>query len=242
LFERLRAGGVACCIPEAAPLEERVIEIEGLVSAALALRDTPVASAADFGPAGRIAILTGPNSGGKTTYLRSVGLAVALFQAGLMVPGQRARISPVDAIYTHFPTLESRFHGRLADEALRLREILRAATRHSLVLLNETFSSTAAAEAVYLAQELLAALRAIGARVVYATHLSELAGQMEEIEKLADGDCRLFSLVAGVVVNEAGESAPTYQIMRGLPHGRSYARDIARKHGISLEQILAERT
>ncbi len=236
----LMKQGITFCQPVIAPATERVMEIEGLVNLALALRDSGAAipSNATFGESGRIAILTGPNSGGKTTYLRSIGLAQAVFQAGLLLPAQAARISPVDVILTHFPALETRQHGRLAEEALRLREVFGRASATSLVLLNETFSSTSSGEALYLAMDMLAALRALGARAIFATHLIELVERKAEIEAMIEGDCRLFSLVAGVVINEEGEAAPTYQIMPGLPLGRSYARDIARRHGISLEQVL----
>lgn len=239
LIEKLRGQGVTFCQPEIAPVEKRVIEIDALVNIALALRgESPVSSPVEFGANGRIAVLTGPNSGGKTTYLRSVGLAQVMFQAGLLIPARSARFSPVDAILTHFPSLETRQQGRLAEESLRLREIFQRTTAHSLVLLNETFSSTNSAEAVYLAQDILCALRVIGARVIYATHLIELADKLDEIEAAVEGDCRLFSLVAGVVIDSNGEAAPTYQITRGQPHVRSYAQEIARKLGISLDQIL----
>jgi hypothetical protein len=56
-----------------------------------------------------------------------------------------------------------------------------------------------------------------------------------------DGASALFSLVAGVRLNADGEGQPTFQILRGMPHGRGYAREIAQRHGISLEQILAAR-
>jgi hypothetical protein len=229
------------CLPEAAPPDERVIDIHNLLNSALALRGTPVPSDTSFDERGRIAVLTGPNSGGKTTYVRGVGLAVVLFQAGLPVLAERARISPVDAILTHFPVVESRQTGRLEEEAARLRTLFQTVTRYSLVLLNETFSSTTSGEAAYLAQDMLAALRAIGARVVYATHLTELAEHLDEIEQMTEGSSKLFSLVAKVNIGENGEVQPTYRIERGLPHGRSSVRDIARKHGISLEQILAAR-
>jgi hypothetical protein len=243
MITRLKTKAVPVCLPEIAPFDDRCLDICGLVNIGLALRaeSSPVPSDAQFDETGRIAILTGPNSGGKTTYVRALGLAVVLFQAGLPVPAESVRMSPVDQILAHFPALESRQEGRLAEEALRLRRIFQYVTRHSLVLLNETFSSTASGEAVFLAQDVLAALRTIGARVIYATHLLELSEHIEEIESLSDGDCKLFSLVAGTTINDAGEASPTYQITRGSPHGRSYARDIARKHGISLEQILSAR-
>jgi len=90
----------------------------------------------------RIWILTGPNRGGKTTFTQSVGLIHILFQAGLYVPAAEARISPVDAIYTHFPVPETTQlgMGRLDEEAKRLAGIFAAATPQSLILLNEVLA------------------------------------------------------------------------------------------------------
>jgi hypothetical protein len=239
----LRSRGLPICQPEIAPPDDRLIQIDGLLNPALAIRpaEQPVPSAVDFGPDGRIAVLTGPNSGGKTTYLRAVGLSLVMAQAGLFITAARARLSPVDAILTHFPALETRQQGRLAEEALRLRDIFQRATRRSLVLLNETFSSTASGEAVYLAYDILGALRALGLRAIFATHLVELADHLPDIEAAVESDSRLFSLVAGVHLDESGQAIPTYRVERGLPLGRSYARDIAQRHGITLDQLLASR-
>jgi DNA mismatch repair protein MutS len=241
MIQQLQGQGVSFCQPEMTPMDERTIQIRDLVNPTLMLRQPEklIANGVEFGAEGRIAVLTGPNSGGKTTFLRSVGLAQVMSQAGLFLPAQSARLSPVDSILTHFPALETRQQGRLAEEAERLRELFGRVTPHSLVLLNETFSSTSAVEAVYLAHDILAALRAVGARAIYATHLIDLTSRLDEIEAAVEGDCRLFSLAAGVRVNDDGDMVPTYTIMRG--QGRSYAREVARRHGISLEQILAER-
>jgi hypothetical protein len=243
MTQKAQMKGVTFCVPEPIDAGERSTQISGLTNIALVLTqpEPVVASDVNFDDSGRIAILTGPNSGGKTTYLRSVGLAQVMFQAGLLLPANAAKLSPVDALFTHFPALETRQEGRLAEEAARLREVFEAATAESLVLLNETFSSTSSGEAIYLAQDVLCGLRAIGTRAVFATHLIELAERMNTIEEMVAGDSKLFSLVAGVIIGAAGEAAPTYQIVRGLPLGQSYAREIARRHGISLEQILANR-
>jgi DNA mismatch repair ATPase MutS len=106
---------------------------------------------------GRIFILTGPNQGGKTTYVQMVGLCQILAQLGLWVPARQARISPVDGIYTHYPMEESsaKATGRFGDEAQRLSDIFTGATRHSLILLNESLASTNAGESLYIAQDLV---------------------------------------------------------------------------------------
>lgn len=244
LVQLLREHGSPLTQPQVAPIEARLTHIEGLVNLQLILKqphNSPVPNDAHFDDQGRIAILTGPNSGGKTTYLQAVGLAHVLFQAGLPIPARSAQLSPVDAIFTHFPALETQQQGRLAEEAARLRHICLHATEHSLVLMNESLSSTVASEATYLAQDVLCGLRAIGARAIYATHLVDLPARIPEMQEAVQGESALFSLVAGVRLDEAGEAQPTFRIERGEPHGRGYAREIARRHGISLEQILAAR-
>jgi len=243
MIQRAQAQGIPFCVPEPLDMGARITEIDGLANMALVLAqpDRVITSDVRFDNSGRIAILTGPNSGGKTTYLRSVGLAQVMFQAGLLLPATAARLSPVDALFTHFPALETRQEGRLAEEAARLREVFQKASENGLVLLNETFSSTSSGEAIYLAQDVLSGLRAIGARAIFATHLIELTERIQTIEAAVAGDSKLYSLVAGIMIGADGEGMPTYQIIRGLPLGQSYAREIARRHGISLEQILANR-
>lgn len=243
LIRQLQGRGVRFCQPEIAPLNDRLTAIDGLVNINLSIsrQAPPVPSDARLDDAGRIAVLTGPNSGGKTTYLQGVGLAQVLFQAGLFIPARWARLSPVTELLTHFPALETGQQGRLAEEATRLRDLFQQMSANSLILLNETLSSTSSGEAIYLAQDVLCGFRAVGARVIYATHLVELAARLDEIEQMIAGPSGLCSLVAGIEISATGEALPTFHITRGLPLGRSYAQEIARRHGISLAQILALR-
>ncbi len=245
MIRSLRQRGIPFCKPELIAPDARVTEISGLVNIMLALAqpDTPpVPNDALFDDSGRVAILTGPNSGGKTTYLRAVGLAHVLCQTGLLIPAERAIISPVDSIFTHFPALETQ-QGRLAEEAQRIREVFAQVTPHSLILLNETFSSTSAGEAVYLAHDVLSACCAIGTRTIFATHLTSLAADIDSIEQAAaeTGACRSrpFSLTAGVRRPESGAAVPTYKVTPGQPPGRSYAQEIAHRYGIERDQLIA---
>jgi hypothetical protein len=118
LVERLRSAGLPMCRPDAADVEDRRAELLDLYDIGLALSlasagENVVTNAASFDEhLGRVWVLTGPNRGGKTTYTRAVGVAQVFFQVGLYVPARSARISPVDAIYTHFPTREEAGHGR----------------------------------------------------------------------------------------------------------------------------------
>ena len=180
-----------------------------------------------------IAIVTGPNSGGKTTYTRAIGQAQVLAQAGLLVPGSSARISPVDAIYSHFaaPERTDIGGGRLTEELERLAQIFRQATRHSLILLNEPLASTDHAAARALCRDVLAGLQLLGARAVFVTHIYELAD---------DADLPgVVSLTAGVATIEQNGDAPvpSYSIAPGRPQVAGYAAELARRHGLSRDQI-----
>jgi DNA mismatch repair protein MutS len=250
LVNELRTAGLPLCRPEIAPAGERQCIIAGAFSLDLALRLCAARGAAGlaeavvpndvaFGPDATIFILTGPNSGGKTTYTRAVGQAQALFQAGLLVPGRQARISPVDGIYTHFAVAErlDLNGGRLAEELDRLAQIFRQAGPASLVLLNEPLSSTDHAAARALSRDILAGLRLLGARTLFVTHLHEL------VDDVLDGDAPagVISLVAGLAphAGNGSEPAPSYVIAPGRPQIAGYAAELARQHGLSLAQISA---
>jgi hypothetical protein len=256
LTERVRQHGLPMCRPDLAPIDERCCELEDTYNLNLALRllardrkpdlsHVVITNDVHFGDDARIFILTGPNQGGKTTYTQAIGQAQVLAQAGLFVPGSRARISPVDTIYTHFPVEEkpNAEAGRLGEESRRLNDIFASATRHSLILLNESLSSTSFGESLYLARDIVRILQLLGARAVYATHLHELAAGVDELNAESSNGSRVISLVS--LVSDGVESLKqTYRIVPGPPRGRSYAREVASRYGISydqLEQMLRKR-
>ncbi len=174
-----------------------------------------------------------------------MGQSQVLFQAGLHVPGESARMSPVDGMYTHFATLERTDSGmgRLAEEARRLNDIFQRVTDKSLVLLNESLSSTSPGESLYLARDIVHALKLFSVRAIFATHLHELAENLDSTNAAVTGDSRVVSLVAGVTLNgdeaEASEESAvsTFEIKKAPPRGLSYAKGIAIRHGISFEQL-----
>jgi DNA mismatch repair protein MutS len=254
MVRRLQAAGLPMCRAEILPAAERCCVLEQMYNPLLALRlqvsqehldGVVVTNDVDFGPQGRIFILTGPNQGGKTVFTQSVGLVQVIFQAGLYVPAAKARISPVDGIYTHFATEEKTADGmgRLGEEAKRLSDIFQQVTSRGLVLLNESLSSTSPGESLYMAQDIARALRLFAVRAIYATHLHELADSVDLINGEIDGDSRLVSLVAGVELpdDETDRSnelvTRTYKIKSGPPKGHSYAKGIAVRNGISFEQL-----
>ncbi len=255
LLDRLKTAGLHVSRPTIRPIEERTLVAHDFYNLHLALRMVEehgsnaqremICNDASFGEEGRIFVLTGPNQGGKTTFTQGIGILQVFGQAGLPVPAREAMLSPADQVITHFPLEEAGEleQARLAEEASRLQALFHTITDKSLILLNESLSSTSPGESVYLAEDIVSAFRIVGARAVFATHLHELAYRLEEINASVEGDSKVVSLVAGVAEKETppgstnGVARRTFRITPGPPIGKSYARDIAEQYGISLSRI-----
>lgn len=239
LLLALKSRGLELTAPELWDTDERVFDVKGIYNPAVALRvDTPmVKNDINFDDSAKIYVLTGPNRGGKSVITCAVGQIQALCQLGLPVPASHARISPVSAIYTHFPTEsgDTLDKGRLGEECDRLGAIFDTVDGNSLVLLDESFSSTGSYEASFIASEVLTGFSMVGCRVLFSTHLHELSGQIEELSRECTkrGGVAMDTLVAGI--NGAERS---FEITRAKPDGKSYARDIAEKFGISYDKIM----
>jgi DNA mismatch repair ATPase MutS len=255
LLRQVQASGLPMCRAEIMDKEQRVCVIRDCYNLHLALRSLyresnaklngrVIGNDVKFDDEGRIFIITGPNQGGKTTYIQALALAQVIFQAGLYVPGSSASISPVDGIYTHFPVEEkpNAEMGRFGEEAQRLNEIFSHVTRYSLILLNETLSSTASGESLYLARDIIRSFRLLGARVAYTTHMHELAASADELNTTTQGDSAVISLVAMAQIDPSpdanGDVKRTYKIIPSPPMGRSYANELAARYGISFDKIV----
>lgn len=234
--------GCSVVMPRLCPMSEKVFYAKGLYNprVALAIDDEIVTNDFEFDDDARIFVLTGPNRGGKSVITVAVGASEALCMLGLPVPAEDAEISPVDAIFTHFPegaddTIDK---GRLGEECARLREIFDDVTEDSMILLDESLSSTGAYEAAYIASEILTGFAAIRTRGIFSTHLHELASRVAQInEKSASlGGVHLDTLVAGIE-----EGRRSFKIVRAKPDGKSYARDIADKYGLSFDELISRK-
>ncbi len=236
LLEKLESRGYTLCKPQLAPMQEKCFEATALYNPSVALRieERIVPSDVAFDENAHFYILSGPNRGGKSVVTCAMGQAQALCQLGLGVPAERAVISPVSSIFTHFPegaddTIDK---GRLGEECARLREIFDECDENSMILLDESLSSTGSYEAAFIAAEVLSGFAARGCRGIFSTHLHELAASIDDInEAVRDAsDVRVDTLVAGME-----EGARSFRILRRRPDGKSYARDIAAKYGLSFD-------
>ena len=239
LIHLLKSCGNPICFPDVFPMKEKRFSARGIYNPVVAIKvdDAMVLNDFSFDSEGMFYVLSGPNRGGKSVITCAVGLTFALCQLGLCIPCESASISPVDGIFTHFPSgaEDTIDKGRLGEECARLDEIFGLVTENSLLLLDESLSSTGSYEASYIASEVLGGISMVKCRGIFSTHLHELTSMLTQInEKCAkDGGARIDTLVAGM---ESGERS--FIISRKKPDGRSYARDIADKYGISFDRIV----
>ncbi|MCC8047441.1 MAG: DNA mismatch repair protein [Clostridiales bacterium] len=245
-IEKMQKAGFTFCKPQVLASGERDMRAKGLYNFKLAQSfyekkepaDQIVPNDLDFDRERRIYILTGANRGGKTTITQAVGLAFLLAQSGLYVPAESFAFSPADNIFTHYPADENQTMdlGRLGEESSRFRDLFRAATPCSLLLLNESFSTTSFEEGYFIARDVTRILRRLGVRTIYNTHMHKLAMELDELNQEGDSDSQIASLIV-----EAEEGNRSYRVKVAPPGGKSYAMDIAWKYGVTYEQLAEEK-
>jgi DNA mismatch repair protein MutS len=194
---------------------------------------------ADAGPA--VMLITGPNMGGKSTYLRMAALLVVMAQCGCFVPAERMRLGLVDRIYTRIGASDNVARGRstFMVEMTETAAILNTATNRSLVLLDEMGRGTATYDGLSLAWATVEHLHdRIGARTLFATHYHELTLLAERLERLKNLRVTVKEAAAGIVflhTVEAGPASKSYGIevarLAGLPGGViARAREVLKVH------------
>jgi len=176
--ERLAAQGGPACFPVPVPQAEGALQATGLYDPCLALASGTAVVGNDVDADGRsLVIITGANQGGKSTFLRSVGLAQLMMQSGMFVAAAALRASVAPGVFTHYKREEdaTMTSGKLDEELARMSEITGHITPGSLLLCNESFASTNEREGSQIAREIVRALLDARVRVFFVTHLHELA-------------------------------------------------------------------
>lgn len=207
-----------------------------LATVAVKEQETIITNDLDFDRQHLVYILTGANRGGKTTITQAIGLLFVLAQGGIFVPGDSFTFHPVDCIFTHFPADEDKTMdlGRLGEECKRFREIYSACTKNSLLLLNETFSTTSFEEGYFIAKDAVKAVLTKGIRTIYNTHMHKLAYDIEELNSSGN------SVKAASLIVKADGGNRSFKVEIAPPEGMSYANDIARKYGVTYEMLIQD--
>lgn len=224
---RFSSAGLSFTYPEVTA-KPGALSVEGASDLALTIKsvadDKPVVRN-DFrlSDAQRILVVTGPNQGGKTTFARTIGQCAYLASLGCPIPASRASVMLPDHIYTHFERQETlaTLHGKLDDELVRIHDILSNTTAASIIVMNESFSSTTVKDALLIGTEVLKRIIELNCAAVYVSFLDELAN------------------LSPACVSMVGEVAPddptqrTFAFTRRPADGLAYAAALADKYGLN---------
>ncbi len=235
LRERLTASGQPVCYPVPAGLHGDRLSARGLYDASLALALGAGAAGADGalgadsadGVVGndvaadgrQLIMITGANQGGKSTFLRAVGQAQLMMQAGMFVPAQSFAGSVCSGVFTHFKREEDATmeKGKLDEELDRMSAITDRIASGGLLLCNESFASTNEREGSEIARQIIRALTEAGIRIVFVTHLYDLAGYCYA----ANTGKALF-----LRAQRRPDGQRTFRLPEGEPLSTSYGEDL----------------
>ena len=183
LHERLALKGEPTCLPETTLGGELALSATGLYDVCLSLTIEPRVVGNDVDATGRsLVMITGANQGGKSTFLRSLGVAQLMAQSGMFAGAQSLRLDVVDGLFTHFKREEDRAMegGKLDEELARMSDIADHIAPNCMLLCNESFASTNEREGSEIARQVICAMRAAGIRVLFVTHMFDLANGFYE--------------------------------------------------------------
>lgn len=222
LHGALTAIGEVTCFPEIATGGELGFDCDGLRDPSLAVRTAAPTVGSTVDARGcSLVMITGANRGGKTTFLRSIGLAQMMAQAGMFVVAGRYRTGVRTGVFTHFTPDEdpTMVHGRLDAELARMSRLADAMAPGALLLCNESFSSTNEREGSEIARTVVDAARESGITVCFVTHMFALA---DGLHRRADPRARFLR------AERLDDGGRTYRLVDGRPLTTSFGDDLFR--------------
>ena len=229
LLQRATHIGVPHCIAKISQTPQYIAKELYDVSLLAKNCETIIPNDADFTENEPFCFLLGANGGGKTTYLRALGINLIFFLAGCPVFAKEAEIYPFDIVLSHFPR-DERFDntGRLDEERKRTEEMLNTAQNKTACLFfNETFSGTDDKRGFDLLTDTVAKIAESKYFGLYATHFHEVMSL----------DYPVFS--AEVDLSDANKR--TFRIVRSKGSASSYASDILKKYRLDKDSLTARR-
>ena len=218
-----RVSASTTVVPILAGLEERRFACRGLYDVCLAISMNKAVVGNDVEGNGKeLVVITGANQGGKSTFLRSVGLAQMMMQSGLFVGAEAFGANIVRGVFTHYKREEdtSMTSGKFDEELSRMNALADRLHPHALVLFNESFASTNEREGSEIARQIVTALLDSGLKVVFVTHLYPFAHAMEEINLKS----ALF-----LRAERRADGSRTFKLVEAKPLETSFGEDLYRK-------------
>jgi len=223
LHERLLELGAPFTFPSAKETGALAFSSKDLydICLALSMNRRPVGN--DIAADGKnLIIVTGANQGGKTTFLRSFGLAQLMSQCGMFAPAASLRLNVVDGIFTHFKREEAATmkSGKFDEELSRMNDIVNALTPNALVLFNESFAATNEREGSEIARQIVSALLERPHKIVFVSHQYSFTHGFYE---------RRLAMALFLRAGRQPDGRRTFKLIEGEPLSTSFGADVYRE-------------
>ena len=223
LHGRLMAKKEPVCFPTPAPAGERRHRFRGLYDVCLSLHmeHRVVGNTVDADAKG-LTIVTGANQGGKSSFLRSIGLAQVMMQCGMFVSAETFQAELCPALFTHYKREEDATmkSGKFDEELARMSEIADHIVPNSMLLFNESFAATNEREGSEIAKQIVCALLERRIKIFYVTHLYEFAHGF--FERRTDDAIFLRA-------ERKADGTRTFRLLEVEPLETSYGEDLYRQ-------------
>ncbi len=220
LEEKLKELNAPIVFPKLHSIDKKIFSAEDLYDISLALimginiteNDLEAKDKALF-------FVTGANQGGKTTFLRSIGLAQLMSQCGMFVAASYFEANICSGIFTHFKKEEDRSmkSGKFDEELARMSDIIEDILPNAVVVFNESFSSTNELEGSQIASQIIKALIEKNIKVIFVTHMFELVNIFYKND---------YKNAIYLRANRKEDGSRDFKILEAKPLHTSFAKDI----------------
>lgn len=219
-LKRMEELYITMKMPEPKPVGSKDTSFEMLYELSMAVytQRKPVGNSVSL-KNNRMTLITGANQGGKSTFLRSYGIAQVLMQCGLPVPASKFSAPVYPQIFTHFTRSEDEqlSNGRLSEELQRMSNMINKTVPNSLFLLNESFASTTEKEGAKIAEGIINAFYEKNITTMMVTHLYQLA--KKKYDEAKEGSHFL-------VAERTENGTRTFKMLPGEPTYTSFGTDL----------------